>query len=155
MPLDPSRTVEELRELQRETGDENGAQRVAWTDTWVEARKWLAQKLDGVPVEVTTDAAGNQWFTLKGESDRALLIGALTDGETRVSHWGRSRDTESTLGVVRALGVQVDEEDIDTLVVHGVGLRGRRVQLGAHDAASAGALKAGAAPSPEVPFVAA
>ena len=29
MPLDPSRTVAELRELQELTGDENGAQRVA------------------------------------------------------------------------------------------------------------------------------
>ena len=60
----------------------------------------------------------------KSISHRALLIGALTDGETLVRHWGRSGDTESTLGVVRALGVEVDEEDVDTLVVHGVGLRG-------------------------------
>ena len=41
----------------------------------------------------------------KSVSHRALLIGALTEGETRVSNWGRSGDTESTLGVVRALGV--------------------------------------------------
>jgi len=38
VPLDPSRTVEELRELQELTGDESGAQRVAWTDTWAQAR---------------------------------------------------------------------------------------------------------------------
>ena len=62
----------------------------------------------------------------KSISHRALLIGALTDGETLVRHWGRSGDTESTLGAVRALGVEVDEEDVDTLVVHGVGLRGPR-----------------------------
>ena len=44
MPLDPSRTVAELRELQELTGDENGAQRVAWTDTWVRAKEWLRRE---------------------------------------------------------------------------------------------------------------
>ena len=51
MALDPSRTVEELRELRELTGDENGAQRVAWTPTWVQARDWLGAKLDGLPLE--------------------------------------------------------------------------------------------------------
>jgi 3-phosphoshikimate 1-carboxyvinyltransferase len=60
----------------------------------------------------------------KSISHRALLVGALARGETRVSRWGRSGDTESTLAVIRALGVRVDEEDVDTLVVHGAGLRG-------------------------------
>jgi 3-phosphoshikimate 1-carboxyvinyltransferase len=60
----------------------------------------------------------------KSISHRALLIGALSEGETLVRRWGRSGDTESTLGVLRTLGVEVDEQDVDTLVVHGVGLRG-------------------------------
>ena len=47
MPLDPARTVAELKELRELTGDENGAQRVAWTDTWEQAREWLRGKLDG------------------------------------------------------------------------------------------------------------
>ena len=41
MPLEPSRTVDELRELRELTGDDDGAQRVAWTDTWERAREWL------------------------------------------------------------------------------------------------------------------
>ena len=45
MPLQPSRTVAELRELRELTGDENGAQRVAWTDTWAKAREWLRAKV--------------------------------------------------------------------------------------------------------------
>ena len=49
MPLDPARTVAELKELRELTGDENGAQRVAWTDTWVQAREWLRGKLEGLP----------------------------------------------------------------------------------------------------------
>ena len=79
MPLDPSRTVAELRELQELTGDENGAQRVAWTDTWAQAREWLAGKLEGRGAREETDEAGNQWFTLPGRDDRALLIGGHID----------------------------------------------------------------------------
>ena len=79
MPLDPSRTVEELRELQELTGDENGAQRVAWTDTWAQAREWLRGKLAGLPVDEQVDEAGNQWFTLSGASEGAVLIGGHID----------------------------------------------------------------------------
>ena len=77
--LDPSRTVADLRELQELTGDENGAQRVAWTDTWQQAREWLGSKLDGTGAVESFDAAGNQWFTLPGEAERALLIGGHID----------------------------------------------------------------------------
>jgi beta-ureidopropionase / N-carbamoyl-L-amino-acid hydrolase len=77
MPLDPKRTVAELRELQELTGDENGAQRVAWTDIWVEAQEWLAAKLDGIEMEF--DEARNQWWTLPGASDKELLIGGHLD----------------------------------------------------------------------------
>jgi beta-ureidopropionase / N-carbamoyl-L-amino-acid hydrolase len=77
--LDPARTVAELRELQELTGDDDGAQRVAWTATWATAREWLRGRLDGVPVSEEIDEAGNQWFTLAGASDRALLIGGHID----------------------------------------------------------------------------
>src|SRR3954470_6227015 len=79
MPLDPARTVAELRELRELTEDENGAQRVAWTDTWEQAREWLRGKVTGTRAEEEVDAAGNQWFTLRGHSDRALLIGGHID----------------------------------------------------------------------------
>src|SRR5690348_17273370 len=79
MALTPSRVVAELRELQELTGDENGAQRVAWTETWERGRAWLRQKLAPTGVEYEIDEAGNQWFTLRGESERALLIGGHMD----------------------------------------------------------------------------
>jgi 3-phosphoshikimate 1-carboxyvinyltransferase len=60
----------------------------------------------------------------KSISHRALLFGAISDGETHVRGWGRSGDTESTLGAVRALGARVEELGPDELIVHGVGLRG-------------------------------
>jgi hydantoinase/carbamoylase family amidase len=71
--------VDELRELRELTADENGAQRVAWTDTWEQARGWLRGKLEGLGLDEEVDEAGNQWFTLRGESDRALLIGGHID----------------------------------------------------------------------------
>src|SRR5918994_5761141 len=79
MPLQPSRTVEELRELRELTGNEDGAQRVAWTETWAKGREWLRGKLEGLPLEHEVDEAGNQWFTLRGASERALLIGGHMD----------------------------------------------------------------------------
>jgi N-carbamoyl-L-amino-acid hydrolase len=79
VPLQPHRTVDELRELQELTGDENGAQRVAWTETWEWAREWLRRKVDGTGTEETVDAAGNQWFTLRGASEQAVLIGGHID----------------------------------------------------------------------------
>jgi hydantoinase/carbamoylase family amidase len=79
VPLQPSRTVDELRELRELTGDENGAQRVAWTDTWEQAREWLRGRLAETGAEEEIDEAGNQWFTLRGASDRALLLGGHID----------------------------------------------------------------------------
>jgi N-carbamoyl-L-amino-acid hydrolase len=79
VPLDPSRTVAELRELRDLTGDEDGAQRVAWTDTWEQAREWLRGKVASTGADEQIDEAGNQWFTLAGASERALLIGGHID----------------------------------------------------------------------------
>jgi hydantoinase/carbamoylase family amidase len=77
--LQPKRTVAELKELRALTGDENGAQRVAFTKIWSATRVWLRKKLEALPVEVHIDAAGNLWATLKGESERELLIGGHMD----------------------------------------------------------------------------
>jgi len=79
MPLDPSRTIAELKELRALTSDDSGAQRVAFTPVWSATRAWLRQKLAALPVETHTDAAGNLWSTLRGASDRALLIGGHMD----------------------------------------------------------------------------
>ena len=79
MPLNPQRTIDELKELRSLTSDENGAQRVAWTDTWLKAREWFASKLKGLPVEHHYDAAGNNWVTLPGASEKCLLIGGHLD----------------------------------------------------------------------------
>ena len=77
--LNPKRTVAELKELRQLTGDDNGAQRIAFTPTWVKAREWFQKKLEALPVEIHRDAAGNLWTTLRGESPKELLIGGHLD----------------------------------------------------------------------------
>jgi len=79
MNIDPKRTIAELKELRALTSDDNGAQRVAWTETWLKAREWFGSKLAGLPVEDHRDAAGNRWITLAGESPKALLLGGHLD----------------------------------------------------------------------------
>ena len=76
----------------------------------------------------------------KSISHRAVLLGALCEGETRIAGFGRSEDTEATIAAVRALGVDVYEHDVDTLRVFGVGLRGLRPPGGPIDCRNAGTL---------------
>lgn len=77
--LNPQRTIDELKDLRTLTGNEDGAQRVAFTPTWAKARAWLREKLEQLPVEIETDEAGNVWATLRGESEKELLIGGHID----------------------------------------------------------------------------
>ena len=79
MPLDPKRTVQELKELRALTGDEHGAQRLAFTERWLAARAFLKERLSALPVSQHQDAAGNYWATLPGDSQRELLIGGHLD----------------------------------------------------------------------------
>jgi N-carbamoyl-L-amino-acid hydrolase len=77
--LDPSRTVAELTELRELTGDADGAQRVAWTDTWVRAQEWMASKLEGTGARMEFDEARNQWWTLPGRTEQELVVGGHLD----------------------------------------------------------------------------
>jgi N-carbamoyl-L-amino-acid hydrolase len=77
--VQPQRVIDELKELRSLTGDEQGAQRVCWTETWARARTWLRTKLADLPVAVEQDAAGNLWATLTGRSDKALVLGGHLD----------------------------------------------------------------------------
>jgi 3-phosphoshikimate 1-carboxyvinyltransferase len=76
----------------------------------------------------------------KSISHRAVLVGAVSEGETRIAGFGRSEDTEATIRAVRALGVEAVDEDVDTVVVRGAGLRGLRAPDAPIDCANAGTL---------------
>jgi 3-phosphoshikimate 1-carboxyvinyltransferase len=76
----------------------------------------------------------------KSISHRAVLLGAIAEGETSITGFGRSEDTESTIRAVRDLGAMVSEEDVDTLRVAGAGLRGLRAPARPIDCGNAGTL---------------
>src|ERR1700761_2200094 len=102
MALDPKRAVAELKELRQLTSDGNGAQRVAWTDTWLKAREWFHKKLAGLPVEQHYDAAGNNWVTLPGKSPKALLLGGHLDSVPNGGWLDGSLGVLSSLEVLRS-----------------------------------------------------
>jgi N-carbamoyl-L-amino-acid hydrolase len=85
--IQPQRMLDDLHELRALTSDEHGAQRVAWTPTWLKARSWFEAKIDALAaqhhlegsLERHYDAAGNHWVTLPGESGQALLLGGHLD----------------------------------------------------------------------------
>ena len=76
----------------------------------------------------------------KSISHRAVLIGSIAEGESVVRGFGRSEDTMSTVGAMRALGVRIEEEGLDQLRIHGVGLRGLQGPDGPIDCGNAGTL---------------
>ena len=79
MPADPKAVIADLNQLRALTSDAQGAQRVAWTPIWQQARAWFTSKLDGLPVEHHFDAAGNHWVTLRGQAEKALVLGGHLD----------------------------------------------------------------------------
>jgi beta-ureidopropionase / N-carbamoyl-L-amino-acid hydrolase len=96
MPADPARVVADLLELRALTSHDVdgiaqtvggrpssapplGSARLAWTEPWVRARDWFASTFDGIPVETTTDPAGNLWVTLPGARPERIVLGSHLD----------------------------------------------------------------------------
>jgi len=76
----------------------------------------------------------------KSISHRAVLIGALCEGETVVRGFGRAADTQSTIDAVRALGGEVEDVADDELVVKGRGQTPFRGLTPAVDCGNSGTL---------------
>jgi len=108
MPLNPQRTIDELKELRALTSNADGAQRVAWTDTWLKAREWFASKLQGLPVEHRYDAAGNNWVTLRGASEKCLLIGGHLDSVPNGGWLDGALNVIAALELLRRFNEQFD-----------------------------------------------
>ena len=104
--LNSRRTIEELKALRALTGDENGAQRVAFTPVWVKARKFLRQRFDGLPVEIAEDAAGNLWAALRGDSEKELLIGGHIDSVPNGGWLDGCLNTIAGVEVLRRISAQ-------------------------------------------------
>ena len=79
MPVDAQGAVVLLKKLRALTSDENGAQRLAWSPTWLKARSWFQSIVRNLPIEHHLDAAGNSWTTLPGQSEKTLILGSHLD----------------------------------------------------------------------------
>jgi N-carbamoyl-L-amino-acid hydrolase len=99
--VDAARVIADLRELQDRTGDDRGAQRLCWTDTWLDARTLLGEALAELGAAPETDEAGNLWARLEGAdpSAPALAVGSHLDSVPD-GGW-----LDGALGVMAALGV--------------------------------------------------
>jgi 3-phosphoshikimate 1-carboxyvinyltransferase len=75
---------------------------------------------------------------VKGICQRAVLLGSIADGESEIRNFGHAEDTDSAIGVVRALGVDVHEPEADVVRVVGRGLRGLTVPDAPLDCGNAG-----------------
>jgi 3-phosphoshikimate 1-carboxyvinyltransferase len=75
----------------------------------------------------------------KSIAHRALMLGAIAEGETEIRGFARSGDTGATVDAIRALGVAIVEEG-DTVTVQGAGLRGLKEPGGPIDCGNAGTL---------------
>ena len=104
--LDPARTVAELKELRALTGDEHGAQRLAWTEGWAVARRWFAERLDGLPVTREVDEAGNVWVTLPGASPTSVLMGGHLDSVPNGGWLDGALNVMAGLEVLRRLAAE-------------------------------------------------
>jgi N-carbamoyl-L-amino-acid hydrolase len=146
--LDPARTVAELRALAELTADERGAQRVAWGPMWREARAWLRERLDELPVQISRDAAGNTWATLPGRSDRLLALGSHLDSVPDGGWLDGALGVLAGLEVLRALAARSEPPALGVTLVDWADEEGARFGhslLGS--SAAAGLLDAGGAAS--------
>lgn len=109
MPVDPLRVISDLKELRALTGNADGAQRVAWTPVWLKAREWFQEKLKALPFEHHYDAAGNSWTTLRGDSDRALILGSHLDSVPNGGWLDGCLGVLAGLEVMRSLAEDFDE----------------------------------------------
>jgi allantoate deiminase len=91
------RVIADLHELAALTSTPDGAQRVAWGPVWKEARQWLKVKVSEIGLVPTADAAGNNWVTLPGKSDKTVIIAGHLDSVPN-GGW-----LDGSLGVVAAL----------------------------------------------------
>jgi 3-phosphoshikimate 1-carboxyvinyltransferase len=74
----------------------------------------------------------------KSISHRAVMLGALADGTTRVTRFLDGEDCLCTMKAFQAMGVRIEQRDATTLEVHGVGLQGLKAPAGELDLGNSG-----------------
>lgn len=74
----------------------------------------------------------------KSVSHRAVMLGAIAEGTTRVRGFLEGEDTRATARVFAQLGVRIEAPSAGERIVHGVGLHGLRRSGAALDCGNAG-----------------
>lgn len=142
--------ISELRELQRLTGDDRGAWRVAWTPVWARARDWLKEKLAELNVEVETDPVGNLSATLAGRRRDSVILSGHIDSVPAGGWLDGALNVLAALEVLRSLSTERDPPAATVRLVDwadeegarfGQSLFGSRVACGTLNAPDLSALK--------------
>ncbi len=74
----------------------------------------------------------------KSISHRAIMLGSLAEGTTRVSGFLEGEDALATVAAFRAMGVVIDGPEDGRVTIHGVGLGGLRAPAGPLDLGNSG-----------------
>ncbi len=74
----------------------------------------------------------------KSISHRAIMLGALAEGTTRVSGFLEGEDALATVAAFRAMGVDIEGPEDGEVTLHGVGLHGLRAPQEALDLGNSG-----------------
>ena len=74
-----STVIANLRALAARTSDAHGAQRLAWSSVWRDARRWLDDLLAEEGLRAESDIAGNNWITVPGARPDTVIIGGHLD----------------------------------------------------------------------------
>jgi N-carbamoyl-L-amino-acid hydrolase len=96
--MDAPRVIADLKALASRTSTDDGAQRIAWGPVWREARAWFGDQVRELGLTVSTDAAGNNWVVLPGDSDETVIVGGHLDSVPN-GGW-----LDGALGVMAGLG---------------------------------------------------
>ncbi|MEO7156072.1 MAG: hydantoinase/carbamoylase family amidase, partial [Vicinamibacterales bacterium] len=96
--MNPERVIADLKDLASRTSTADGAQRVAWGPGWRNARSWFTDQVTALGLSVSTDAAGNNWVLLPGDSDQTVIVGGHLDSVPN-GGW-----LDGALGVMAGLG---------------------------------------------------
>ncbi len=82
-----------------------------------------SKRIDYISMPVTGLSGRTQVPGDKSISHRAIIFGAIAEGVTHITGFLDSADTIATANVFREMGVRIDR-NVDSMTVHGVGLRG-------------------------------
>ena len=74
----------------------------------------------------------------KSISHRSIMLGAIAEGETRVSGFLKGEDALATMRIFRDLGVRIEGPERGVVVVHGVGLHGLAAPASALECGNSG-----------------